>query len=154
MVGGSESNTHVMHATTVAIGDFGILIEGPSGSGKSSLALQLMALGAGLVADDRTELWSENKTIWARAPATLPNAIEARGIGLLPLDLIEKAPIQLVVDLAQAETERLPKPKSRSFFGQKVALVHKGEGPHFPAAILQYVKSKGRLHNDPPADGV
>ncbi|MGO4816379.1 hypothetical protein AB4156_43500, partial [Cupriavidus sp. 2MCAB6] len=51
-----------VHASTIAIGEAGIIIRGPSGAGKSVLALALIALArqdglfARLVADDRTEL--------------------------------------------------------------------------------------------------
>ena len=49
----------IVHASCVARDGRAVLIRGASGSGKSGLALQLMALGAGLVADDRTRLWRE-----------------------------------------------------------------------------------------------
>jgi ABC-type uncharacterized transport system fused permease/ATPase subunit len=45
-----------MHGTTVAMAGQGLLIIGPSGSGKSSLALDLMSKGMELVSDDRTDL--------------------------------------------------------------------------------------------------
>jgi HPr kinase/phosphorylase len=66
--------TLVLHATTVAIGGRGVLILGPSGSGKSGLALELMAMGAGLVADDRTEVTQGEATGQAMSPATVADA--------------------------------------------------------------------------------
>ncbi|MEO1532556.1 MAG: serine kinase, partial [Pseudomonadota bacterium] len=42
-----------LHASAVALGERGLLILGPSGAGKTRLALELVALGAELVADDR-----------------------------------------------------------------------------------------------------
>ena len=45
-----------IHATAVSIEDKGILIVGKSGSGKSSLALSLIAKGAHLICDDRAKL--------------------------------------------------------------------------------------------------
>jgi len=45
---------NVLHASCVCLEGRAVLIRGASGSGKSGLALQLIALGAALVADDRT----------------------------------------------------------------------------------------------------
>ncbi len=49
-----------MHATCVDINGSGVLIVGRSGSGKSSLAINLLALGSKLVADDQCELVKNN----------------------------------------------------------------------------------------------
>ncbi|MFQ5437976.1 MAG: HPr kinase/phosphorylase, partial [Paracoccaceae bacterium] len=46
----------IVHAGAVAFDRRAVLILGPSGSGKSSLALELMSRGASLVSDDRTIL--------------------------------------------------------------------------------------------------
>ncbi|MDO5529406.1 MAG: hypothetical protein Q4F71_08380, partial [Paracoccus sp. (in: a-proteobacteria)] len=46
-----------LHASALAAAGRAALILGPSGAGKSSFALTLLALGAGLVADDRVRLW-------------------------------------------------------------------------------------------------
>lgn len=131
------------HATTVCIDGHGVMIEGPSGSGKSALALQLMALGADLVADDGTLLRIQEGQVWASAPDTLPKAIEARGVGLLAAPLAPPVPIMVTIDMGQTETDRMPSPKTKNFLGHKVALLHKVERAHFPAAILQYVRGRG-----------
>ena len=60
-----------LHATCVAVEGRGVLITGPSGSGKSSLALALMAHGARLVADDRVTLSLREGTLWATCPETI-----------------------------------------------------------------------------------
>ncbi|HGG65172.1 MAG TPA: serine kinase, partial [Rhodobacteraceae bacterium] len=70
----------VVHASSVAVDGKAVLVVGPSGSGKSALCLQLMALGATLVADDRTELISSESGLIARAPETIDGMIEARGV--------------------------------------------------------------------------
>ncbi|MDA3887407.1 MAG: serine kinase, partial [Allgaiera sp.] len=59
----------ILHASCVALDGRGVLILGPSGAGKSGLALQLMALGARLVADDRTRLNPRAGRLIARAPS-------------------------------------------------------------------------------------
>lgn len=57
----------ILHASCVALDGRGLLILGPSGSGKSALALELMALGADLVADDRTEIEGQGPDLVAAA---------------------------------------------------------------------------------------
>lgn len=134
----------VWHGSAVALGARAALILGPSGSGKSGLALELMALGAGLVADDRVVLSCEAEGVpMARAPEALHGLIEARGVGLLRADPVETAIVTLVVDLGTVETERLPLERRIDVLGHTVPLVHKVESPHFAPAILQYLK-RGR----------
>ena len=74
----SGAATATLHATAVAVDGRAALILGASGAGKSSLALQLMALGAVLVADDRTVVQRDGSHIVADVPDTLRGLIEAR----------------------------------------------------------------------------
>jgi len=128
-----------LHATTVAHAGRGLLILGPSGSGKSGLALQLMALGAGLVADDRTILSRRADRLVATCPPAIRGRIEARGVGILAAREIGEADICLAVDLGVAETDRLPPLRHVEWLGVPIALVHSQQSPHFPAAILHYL---------------
>lgn len=99
----------LVHGTTVEIAGAGVLMRGPSGSGKSDLALRLIDGGAGLVADDQTELSLRDGRLMARCPATIAGLIEVRGVGLIRLAHREVAPLAMVVDLVPAaEVERLP----------------------------------------------
>ncbi|MFZ3585333.1 HPr kinase/phosphorylase [Loktanella sp. DJP18] len=72
-----------VHATAVAIAGRGVLIRGRSGAGKSALALDLMAFGAVLIADDRVHLTRRGDRILATCPPVLSGLTEARGLGLL-----------------------------------------------------------------------
>ncbi|QDY68270.1 HPr kinase/phosphorylase [Qingshengfaniella alkalisoli] len=133
----------ILHASTVVYNGHGLLIEGPSGSGKSSLALSLLALGADLVADDRTKVFlgeAENRPMVV-APRTLPALIEARGVGLLPARLRGPCRLALAVDLGVREQDRLPLSKTRSYLGRDVTLLHNTGRVDFAAALLQYLKS-------------
>lgn len=132
--------TLTLHASCVAIDGAGILIVGASGTGKSTLALQLMALGASLVADDRTELTRIDTRISARAPVPLHGLIEARGVGILRALPLEKASLNVVIDLDTPEHERLPHMHHARILDTELPCLHKVEGPHFPAAISQYVR--------------
>ena len=87
----------------------GILLLGESGAGKSDIALRLIERGAVLVADDRAELFVREKSLWARAPASLAGLIELRGVGIVALPHREEARIGLAVMLSPPESvPRLP----------------------------------------------
>ncbi|MEM1237786.1 MAG: serine kinase [Pseudomonadota bacterium] len=128
-----------VRATTVAWGGRALLIVGPSGAGKSSLALELMALGAALVADDITELRDEGRLI-ACAPAALPSAIEARGLGLLKADLAGQQPAFAALDLTRCSAARLPQPQEITLLGHSIPLLHKPASGPVAAMLLQYLK--------------
>lgn len=99
----------LVHGTCVALGPLGVLIRGPSGSGKSDLALRLIEDGAALVADDQVALDMQDGHLIATAPATIAGLIEVRGIGIVSLSRVESRPLALVVDLvARADVPRLP----------------------------------------------
>jgi serine kinase of HPr protein (carbohydrate metabolism regulator) len=107
-----------VHGTAVALGGDGILLRGPSGSGKSDLALRLIDEGAQLVADDQTELRLVDGGIRMTAPPPIAGQLEVRGLGLLRVPSVRSASLRLVVDLAAAgEIERLPEPKHCAIFG-------------------------------------
>ena len=137
--------TETVHASCVAVAGRGVLITGPSGSGKSALALELMSRGAGLVADDRTILTREGDDLIASCPPALSGLIEARFVGLLAADPHPPVPVALEVALGTRETERLPPRRSVTRLGFAVPLLHDAGTGHFAAAILQYLLM-GRLH--------
>ncbi|HZB91414.1 MAG TPA: HPr kinase/phosphatase C-terminal domain-containing protein [Stellaceae bacterium] len=113
-----------IHGTSVVLGGDGILLRGPSGSGKSDLALRLIDGGARLVADDQTELRRVKDALVMTAPATIAGCIEARGIGILHVPSAPAALLRLVVDLiAPEQVERLPEPAFCTLLGIAVPLL-------------------------------
>ena len=109
---------HLVHGTTVDILGHGVLIRGPSGSGKSDLALRLIDGGARLVADDQTALCLQDGRLEARAPATIAGLLEVRGLGILRLGPCESSVLALVVDLVSDDAiERLPEPQQEEILG-------------------------------------
>jgi serine kinase of HPr protein (carbohydrate metabolism regulator) len=91
--------------------DAGVLILGESGAGKSDLALRLMAMGAMLVADDRSDLFVSSGVLHAAAPQAIAGMIEVRGVGIVHVPSQHEARIALVVRLASPDTIiRLPEP--------------------------------------------
>jgi HPr kinase/phosphorylase len=134
-----DRRSRVVHASCVAFAGRALLILGPSGSGKSALALDLMALGGGLVADDRTELARAGAALVASCPPAIAGRIEARGTGLLRADPHPPAPVVLAVDLARAEAARLPPRRETVLLGLAVPLVWRSAQTAFPAALRQYM---------------
>ena len=126
--------------TAVCLNRRGLLALGPSGSGKSRLALELMALGATLVADDGVWLTEDGEVT---RPEGAPRLIEARGIGLLNATALQSAPLSLVVDLSRAEPDRLPPPRTVEAPGGTVPLILGKDHPFLAAAICQYL-TQGR----------
>lgn len=129
-----------IHASAVEIGGQGLLILGPSGTGKSALALALMGLGARLVADDRVILRAEGRHLLADCPSAIRGRIEARGIGILRADPAGPVPVAQVVDLGQAETERLPPFRTTFLLGFELPLVLGPMEPHLPPALMQLMR--------------
>jgi len=135
-----KAPVQTVHASCVALEGRAALIRGAAGSGKSGLALRLIALGAGLVADDRTRLWRAGALVMADAPDTIRGRIEARGMGLLRLPATGPQPLALVIDLDRPGTERLPPLREAQLAGAALPRVHGSAHVHFPAAILLYLK--------------
>lgn len=131
-----------IHASCVAHDGRAVLIRGASGSGKSGLAVQLIALGARLVADDRTRLWPEKGRVVADVPDTIRGRIEVRGVGILSAPPAGPQPLALVVDMDRLEQKRLPPPRRTSLAGVSLPLIGKSDAPHFPAAILLYLSGE------------
>ncbi len=141
MKGQPDTETETtLHATCVAVAGKAAVFLGASGSGKSALALNLMALGADLVADDRVILTNAGGVVSASAPDAISGMIEARGIGLLRARASGPAPVECVVDLDQVETARMPPVRQTILLGQSVTLLYKVDSPHFAAALMQYLK--------------
>jgi HPr kinase/phosphorylase len=116
--------TLLLHATTVAIGGRAILLRGPSGSGKSDLALRLIDAGAFLVADDQSQLNRDGATVLVRAPGPIAGLIEVRGVGILRVGALSVARLALIADLvAPEQVERLPEPCSETILGLTIPLV-------------------------------
>ena len=113
-----------MHATAVVLGEYGVLIAGPSGSGKSSLALALVdrfrAGGrfARLVSDDQMFLSAHQGRLVCHAPSTIAGLVEIRGLGPVPAEYEAATAVDLLVRLVPAnEVERLPEEASEPLLG-------------------------------------
>ncbi|MCC7253345.1 HPr kinase/phosphatase C-terminal domain-containing protein [Hyphomicrobium sp.] len=129
----SATGPELVHGTAVALGERAALIRGPSGSGKSDLALRCIATAplahsphrAELVADDQVRLALSGPAIEVSPPQTIAGKIEVRGLGILTLPFRPSARLVLVVDLVPAaEVPRYPLDvASALYLGRKVPLL-------------------------------
>ena len=100
-------SSETLHASTVALDGRAVMICGPSGSGKSDLALRLIDRGFVLVSDDQTIVRKDGERLLASAPPTIHGKLEIRGIGIVEMATVTDIPVALVVELTSA-IQRLP----------------------------------------------
>lgn len=107
-----------IHATCIAVDGHGVLLRGPSGSGKSDLALRLIDGGATLVGDDYCSYALRDGMVVVCPQATIAGLLEVRGVGILRLAHAAEAVLRLVVDLFPGRRpERLPEPENTPILG-------------------------------------
>ena len=137
---GGITDPFTAHGSAVELAGRAVLILGPSKSGKSTLALELMSMGATLVADDMIMLQRAEDCVLVAPPPDSIAGIEASGIGILGAAQSEQARLLLIVDLGQGETERLPPMRKRELLGMEIDLVHGAGNNQLAPAIIQYLK--------------
>jgi serine kinase of HPr protein (carbohydrate metabolism regulator) len=134
MTGGAGAS---VHASAVLVGNRAVLILGPSGSGKSRLAFDLILAGrAGqiapvlLVGDDRVHLLASKNELIVRPAPPLAGLIEIRGLGIRRCEFAHEAVVGLVVDLDSADAGRLPLPETLAIEleGIKIPRIPVGRG--------------------------
>ncbi|MDO9381338.1 MAG: HPr kinase/phosphatase C-terminal domain-containing protein [Hyphomicrobiaceae bacterium] len=142
-----------IHATCIALAGAAVLIRGPSGSGKSDLALRCLALpphalwgpSPQLVADDQVLLTKHDGLLRAASPATIRGKLEVRGLGILECDAISNAKVCLVADLVPpGTTVRFPEQTALvTLFG--VDVPHLQIAPFEQSAPLKLLLALARL---------
>ena len=140
-----------LHGSCVVVREAGILIRGPSGSGKSALARELVIeaerLGrfGRLVCDDRVQVTNRNGRLLATAVPAIAGKLEARGFGVLTLPYERAAILRLVIDCLTEDPPRLPAPGDRTVALCGVPLPRIGArmGPGLARIILLRLDNPG-----------
>jgi serine kinase of HPr protein (carbohydrate metabolism regulator) len=113
-----------LHASTVARDGRAVVIVGPSGSGKSDLALRMLDLGFTLVSDDRTIVRICDAKLISSAPDTIKGKLEIRGLGIFEMENVADVPVALMVEL-RSDIERLPDDgQTRLILGTAIPLIN------------------------------
>lgn len=100
-------NDDLIHATAIAVAGNGVLLTGPSGSGKSDLALRLIDRGARLISDDAVSINVADGTLMLATAPNIEGKMEVRGIGICDVEAMSPVPLRLVVELC-ADIPRMP----------------------------------------------
>lgn len=114
------------HASCLNLNGVGLLLTGPSGSGKSDLALRLIKeLDAVLIADDQILLRSVNKCLIGTCPPLIAGKLEVRGIGIVNQPSRPETEIKIVFELCtdRKAIERMPEPQKIELAGVSLPLI-------------------------------
>jgi serine kinase of HPr protein (carbohydrate metabolism regulator) len=149
--------TATIHATALLFGHRGILIRGPSGSGKSRLALSLLQSAGGafarLVGDDRIRLEAVHGRILMRPATALAGLIEIHGLGVVRVPSEPVAVAHVAVDLNAADAARLPDPAALSveIGGVRLARLPVAAGAQAAPLLLAFLRHSAAATGLPEA---
>jgi serine kinase of HPr protein (carbohydrate metabolism regulator) len=113
----------IHQASCVAIEERALLIEGASGSGKSSLALALIDRGAILISDDAVSLEPAQGRLLASPAPNIVGLLEIRNLGLLEFPTLREVPVSLVVKLDPAAERYIEAPETVELGGVSIPLI-------------------------------
>lgn len=112
-----------VHATSVVFCGRGLLLRGPSGAGKTDLALRLMEAGGMLIADDYTALSLRDGRVWMMPPETIKGMIEIRGYGPVRVPHGGGAILDMILDCLPVAPPRLPEKRVETLLGVSVPVL-------------------------------
>ncbi len=145
-------NTTVLaNVGAIAIDGRVMLIEGPSGSGKSSLALALIDRGARLVGDDGVSLTRTGDRLVASPPPSTGGLFEIRNVGIVPLNATS-GPVALLLALDPAAPRYPLEPEARSLLGVRIPLLRFAPGDAVQALRAEYALERYGLPFPPAGE--
>ena len=136
---GADPSSIVLHGSAVAKNGRALIFGGPSGIGKTSLALTLMAYGARFVADDLVRVSLSNTGLEAGPTTGQPPGVELRHIGPCAAPAPVTAHLLALVDLRPRDVPRLPEPQTVCLLGQDVPVLHTCKSGPFAPALWHYL---------------
>ena len=121
----------LIHATAISVNGKGLILRGPSGSGKSDLAARAIDGGAVLIGDDQIVLSRRAGTLYLEPAPNLAGLLEVRGVGILQVaPFLSAHSAAAIIDMAKSsEVPRLPERQFETLHG--IAL------PRFALAPLE-----------------
>jgi serine kinase of HPr protein (carbohydrate metabolism regulator) len=128
------------NATCVALDGRGLLIEGPAGSGKSSLALALIDRGARLVGDDGVFLENDSGRLLARPHPRTRGLLEIRNVGIVKMLVCERVPVCLVLRLDENAPRFVEEPLLEKIEAANVPVL-----PMWPASPVLALRAEAAL---------
>ncbi len=113
-----------VHGTALVLSSVGVLIEGASASGKTSLALAaidkflMRNQYAVLAADDQLLIEAVNGRLIVSCPPALKDLAEMRGLGIVGQRTVRSIVVDVVIRLVDAQhIERMPEAKTATIAG-------------------------------------
>ena len=131
-----------VYGSAIAVGGRGFLIRGASGSGKSGLVLQMMALGADLISDDQVIMERSAGTIIMSAPQTLVGKIEARFVGILNVPSRQNVVLNHVIDLDVDSQAQLPQLQYCKVLGLQIDLINGRNVPNLASILMIFGRTE------------
>lgn len=152
----------LVHGVLLDVHGVGVLVQGPAAAGKSTLALDLVARGHALVADDAVELRRPARGIvLGRCPEVIEGYLEARGLGVLDVRRMHGARavrrqcrLDLVVRLApgrgraRAQARLSGRRSTRRVLGETLPALTLPQTSHNLAALVEAACLDRRLRLD------
>lgn len=136
------------NVSAVALDGRAIIIEGPPGSGKTSLALAMIDRGATLIGDDAVTIERSGSRIVVSPPPNIAGQLEVRNIGIVELPCVDAmAALILVLDPA---APRFPlEVRKRDLLGVAVPLLPFAAGDAIQAIRAEYALGEHGLRFPP-----